>query len=297
MWTQIVGKTRLAHAPLLNHGWQVPLYLSARGLTTSVIPYQDGLFQIDLDVVDHELLLTRSTGATARMPLEPMTVADFHRRYFALLDDIGVRTSISRGPNEVEPAVPFAEDTEHASYDADAVHTFWLQLVQAHRLLGQFRSRFVGKASPVHFFWGAMDLATARFSGRPAPAPAGVPNCGDWVMVEGYSAELISVRFWPGGGRRAASTPMPTPRPTASPRPLTSRTARGSTKSSESSYCPTRRLWRPPTRTRSRCASWRAPTTRPPSCSRATARPSKTIQIGGTTEVPAENGRWGCPLR
>jgi hypothetical protein len=139
------------------------------------------------------------------MELRAMPVAEFYARTMHMLDDLGLRTDIQAHPNEVEPAIPFPEDYEHSAYDARAAHLFWLQLLQADRVLGEFRSRFVGKVSPVHFFWGAMDLACTRFSGRPAPEhPGGAPNCGDWVMVEGYSRELSSCGFWPGGGEEGA---------------------------------------------------------------------------------------------
>jgi hypothetical protein len=205
MWTQIVGKIRMAHAPLLNHWWQVTLYVSPRGLTTSAIPYRSGAFEIEFDVIGHRLEIRTSTGAVQHLPLRPMAVAEFYARLMDLLGRLGIDAEIRPHPNEVEPAIPFAEDHEHASYDGDAVTLFWRQLLQANRVIGEFRSHFAGKVSPVHFFWGAMDLACTRFSGRPAPAhPGGAPNCADWVMVEGYSRELSSCGFWPGGGEEGA---------------------------------------------------------------------------------------------
>jgi hypothetical protein len=205
MWTQIVGKVRLAHAPLVNHWWQVTLYVSPRGLTTSAIPYRDGAFDLEFDFVDHRLLLRSSTGAARDIALRPMPVAEFYDRTMSALADLGIETRIQARPNEVDPSIPFAEDDRHASYDAAAAHLFWRQLLQAARVMGRFRSRFVGKVSPVHFFWGAMDLACTRFSGRAAPQhPGGAPNCGDWVMEEGYSRELSSCGFWPGGGEEGA---------------------------------------------------------------------------------------------
>jgi hypothetical protein len=205
MWTQIVGKIRLEHAPLLNHWWQVTMYVTARGLTTSAIPYGSATFDIEFDFVDHQLRIRSSDHGARNVALEPMPVAEFLTRTMAALGELGIEASISARPNEVERAIPFAEDHEHASYDAEAVHLFWRQLVAADRVIGAFRSRFVGKVSPVHFFWGSMDLACTRFSGRPAPPhPGGVPNCGDWVMVEGYSRELSSCGFWPGGGEEGA---------------------------------------------------------------------------------------------
>ncbi len=205
MWTQIVGKVRLAYAPLVNHWWQVTLYVSPRGLTTSAIPHGAGAFDLEFDFVDHRLLLRHSDGGVRSMELRPMPVAEFYARTMHMLDELGIRAEIQEHPNEVEPALPFPDDYEHAAYDARAAHLFWQQLLQANRVMGEFRSRFVGKVSPVHLFWGAMDLACTRFSGRPAPEhPGGAPNCGDWVMVEGYSRELSSCGFWPGGGEEGA---------------------------------------------------------------------------------------------
>lgn len=205
MWTQIVGKIRLAHAPLINHWWQVPLYVSPRGLTTSTVPYGTECFDIEFDFVDHRLVIRTSTGGTGTVALEPKSVADFYAETMDTLAELGVTTTILARPNEVVTAVPFAEDTQHCSYDGESVHRFWRQLVQADRVLHEFRSHFIGKVSPVHFFWGALDLACTRFSGRRAPThPGGAPNCGDWVMVEGYSHELSSCGFWPGGGVEGA---------------------------------------------------------------------------------------------
>jgi len=205
LWTQIVGKVRLAHAPMLNHWWQAALYVSPRGLTTSAVPYHGGAFDIEFDFLDHLLVIRSSEGGVRRVPLEPKSVADFYIQTMAALGELGIETAIHASPNEVEDAIPFAEDHVHASYDPPAAQQFWRQLVQADRVLGEFRSRFVGKASPVHFFWGAMDIAHTRFSGRPAPPhPGGAPNCPDWVMVEGYWKELSSCGFWPGGGEEGA---------------------------------------------------------------------------------------------
>ncbi|MEU8799144.1 DUF5996 family protein [Spirillospora sp. NPDC048819] len=205
MWTQIVGKVRLAHAPLLNHWWQVALYVSPRGFTTSAVPYGDGAFDIEFDFIDHVLRIRSSDGPSRQVALEPKSVADFYGETMGALDDLGITARFQPRPNEVEPSIPFAEDHHHASYDAEAAHLFWRQLLQADRVMGEFRSRFVGKVSPVHLFWGAMDLACTRFSGRPAPPhPGGAPNCGDWVMVEGYSRELSSCGFWPGGHEEGA---------------------------------------------------------------------------------------------
>jgi hypothetical protein len=205
MWTQIVGKIRLVHAPLLNHWWQVTLYVSPRGLTTSSIPYGTSAFDIELDFVDHRLLVRSSDGNARTVALRPMPVAQFYAETMKALGELGIEANIQPRPNEVERAIPFAEDYEHASYDPAAAHLFWRQLLQASRVIGEFRSSFVGKVSPVHFFWGAMDLACTRFSGRSAPRhPGGAPNCGDWVMAEGYSRELSSCGFWPGGAAEGA---------------------------------------------------------------------------------------------
>jgi hypothetical protein len=205
MWTQIVGKVRLAHAPLLNHWWQVTLYVSPRGLTTGAIPHPGGLIDLELDFVEHVLRLRSSDGGERLVALSSRPVADFYQETMAALRGLGIEATINARPNEVDPATPFAADHHHSTYDPDAAHLFWRQLMHAERVLGQFRSHFVGKVSPVHFFWGAMDLACTRFSGRAAPAhPGGAPNCGDWVMVEGYSRELSSAGFWPGGGDEGA---------------------------------------------------------------------------------------------
>jgi hypothetical protein len=201
MWAQIVGKIRLVHAPLVNHWWQVPFYISARGLTTSAIPHGGGVFDMEFDFCVHRLLIRSDDGVAREITLQPMAVADFYAQIMAALDELGIRPQIQPHPNEVDQAIPFAEDTVHASYDAGAAYLFWRQLVQADRVMQRFRSHFAGKVSPVHFFWGAMDLACTRFSGRGAPPhPGGAPNVGDWVMVEGYSRELSSCGFWPGGG-------------------------------------------------------------------------------------------------
>src|ERR1700758_1135853 len=205
MWTQIVGKIRLTHSPMVNHWWQVTSSVTARGLSTSAIPYGTELFDIEFDFIDHQLVIRSSTGAPRAVALEPKSVAEFYSQTMHALDELGLHTRIQPHPNEVDPALRFDEDVEHASYDPVAAQLFWRQLLAASRVFGRFRSRFVGKVSPVHFFWGAMDLACTRFSGRGAPRhPGGAPNVGDWVMVEGYSHELSSCGFWPGGGEEGA---------------------------------------------------------------------------------------------
>lgn len=201
LWTQIVGKYRLASVPWLNHSWHATLYVTARGLTTSPIPAAGRSVQFDFDFVDHKLAGSTSDGAAKAFALQPMTVAEFHRRFLALTDDLGVRTSFNGTPNEVSDPVPFANDTTHASYDADAVNRFWRALVQADRVFKEFRTGFLGKVSPVHLFWGSFDLAVTRFSGRPAPPhPGGIPGLPDAITREAYSHEVSSAGFWPGGG-------------------------------------------------------------------------------------------------
>jgi hypothetical protein len=200
LWTQIVGKTRLELTPRLNHWWNSTLYVSARGLTTSLMPAPGGGAEIEFDFIRHELTITTTQGAIRRMRLMPRTVADFYAEYRSHLNDLGIDVAISATPNEVADAIPFDADTVHADYDAEAMHRFWLSLVSAHRVMGRFRAGFRGKASPVHFFWGAFDLAATRFSGRPAPRhPGGIPNCPDWVMTEAYCDEVSSCGYWPGG--------------------------------------------------------------------------------------------------
>lgn len=201
LYTQVVGKIRLANAPLLNHWWNVPLYVTARGLTTSLMPHPAGPeFQIDLDLVDHRLDVITAGGDQRSLDLEPRPVDEFYRATMALLDELGVATEIWPVPVEIPGAIPFLDDRRHASYDPDAVHRFWLALVQIDRVLTRFRTGFVGKSSPVHLFWGALDIAQTRFSGRTAPPHRGkVPNCGPHMMLEAYSHEVSSCGYWPGG--------------------------------------------------------------------------------------------------
>jgi Family of unknown function (DUF5996) len=199
LWTQVVGKTRLALAPHLNHWWQVPLYLSARGLTTSRIPYQRGGFDVEFDFLHHALRVDTDGGQSWTLPLEPRSVASFHSEYMGGLRKLGIDVHIWPQPVEIAGAIPFPEDETHASYDAQAAQRFWHALSQADRVLQEYRTGFIGKASPVHFFWGSFDLACTRFSGRTAPAPpGGVPFLGDWVMQESYSHECASAGWWPG---------------------------------------------------------------------------------------------------
>ena len=200
LWAQIVGKIRLELAPRVNHWWHSTLYVTATGLTTSLIPYHRSAFELSFDFPGGVLVLHTVEGKHREIRLEPRSVADFHTEVFARLAEVGVDVPILGRPVEVPVAIPFAEDEEHASYDADAVIRFWRSLVDATRVLTLFRSRFVGKSSPVHFFWGAFDLAVTRFSGRTAPRhPGGAPNCADWVMELAYSHEVSSAGYWPGG--------------------------------------------------------------------------------------------------
>ena len=199
MWTQIVGKIRLVQTPWINHSWHTTLYVTSRGLTTSPIPYGTRTFQIDFDFIDHRLLVQANHGEVGRMSLSPRPVADFYKELFEKLAELDLKVKIHTTPNEVATAIPFEKDYEHASYDADHANRFWRALVQADRVFKQFRSRFIGKCSPVHFFWGSFDLAVTRFSGRRAPEhPGGVPHLPDWVAREAYSHEVSSCGFWPG---------------------------------------------------------------------------------------------------
>jgi Family of unknown function (DUF5996) len=201
LWTQVVGKIRLAHAPLINHWWQVPLYVTSRGLTSSVIPYGSRGFQLDFDFIDHALIIQTTEGATERVALAPRSVADFHAEVMGRLRALNLETRIWTMPVEIPDAVPFEQDHAHASYDADYAQRFWRALVHADRVCTKFRSRFLGKVSPVHFFWGSFDLAVTRFSGRAAPKlTSDSPNLGAWVMQEAYSHEVSSCGFWPGNG-------------------------------------------------------------------------------------------------
>ena len=201
LWTQIVGKVRLAQSPWVNHAWHVTLYVTARGLTTSPIPHGVRTFQIDFDFVSHQLILQSSDGGTGGFALEPQSVAKFYARLMEELERLGLHVDIYRQPNEVEDPIRFDQDETHRAYDPEYAHRFWRILVQADRVFKEFRARFIGKCSPVHFFWGAPDLAVTRFSGRTAPEhPGGIPNLPDWVTREAYSHEVSSCGFWSGGG-------------------------------------------------------------------------------------------------
>jgi hypothetical protein len=201
MWTQIVGKIRLRESAPINHGWHSTLYVTARGLTTSPIPHDHRIFQIDFDFIDHALVIEVSDGRSARVPLEPQTVAVFYRRVMDALAGLDIDVRIYAKPNEVADPIPFDRDDVHHAYDRAAVNRFWRVLVQNDRVFKRFRAGFLGKCSPVHLFWGALDLAVTRFSGRPAPPhPGGIPNLPDRVTREAYSHEVSSAGFWAGGG-------------------------------------------------------------------------------------------------
>ena len=195
IWTQIVGKVRLALSPNINHWWGVPLYVNAVGLTTSAIPYARGNFEMQFDFIHHQLVIQTSNDAIAALALAPQSVADFYRDFMATLGSLGIAVKIWKMPVEVPDPIPFDQDRQHASYDPEYANRFWRILVRCDEVFKEFRAGFIGKASPVHFFWGSFDLATTRFSGRRAPERAGA----DSITREAYSHEVSSVGFWPGG--------------------------------------------------------------------------------------------------
>jgi hypothetical protein len=218
LWTQIVGKVRLGLTPMINHWWQVPLYVSSRGLTTSLMHAGGRGVEIEFDFIDHVLDLRTTDGGRRRVALEPRSVASFYAATMAALDELGVTVRLFARPSEVVDAIPFDQDELHRAYDADAARRFWLLLVQAHRVMVQFRAGFIGKASPVHFFWGGADLATTRFSGRRAPKhPGGVPNCPDWVQEMAYSHEVSSCGYWPSGSDEGSFYAYAYPQPDGFP--------------------------------------------------------------------------------
>jgi hypothetical protein len=196
MWTQIVGHIRLKQTPLVNHWWNSALYVTSRGLTTSPIPYKERYFEIDFDFIDHVLRILSSDGSIRTLPLVPQSVAEFYNKLMGELQRMDLNIHIHGKPDEVPDPIPFAEDHVHASYDSEYANRFWRILIQVDRVFKEFRSRFIGKCSPVHFFWGGFDLAVTRFSGRRAPERPGA----DAITKEGYSHEVISAGFWPGGG-------------------------------------------------------------------------------------------------
>jgi hypothetical protein len=196
MWTQIIGKIRMRLTPLLNHWWNVPLYVTARGLTTSRIPYGNRTFELSFDFIEHNLVLDVNDGTVKTIPLRPQTVADFYAECMSMLRSAGIEVSIWTTPVEIPDPIPFEQDQVHNAYDAEAVQRFWQILLSVNTVFEQFRSRFIGKSSPVHFFWGSFDLAVTRFSGRRAPQR---PEA-DPITREAYSHEVSSVGFWPGSG-------------------------------------------------------------------------------------------------
>ena len=207
MWTQIVGKIRLTLSPWTNHSWHVTLYVTSRGLTTSPIPHGTSTFEIRFDFIDHELRILKSDGAVRVLKLRPQPVAKFYREVMNALAEMKLPVTINTTPNEIENPISFDQDDEHRSYDPEYANRFWHVLVQSDRVFKEFRSRFCGKCSPVHFFWGSFDLAVTRFSGRPAPPhPGGVPHLPDEITREAYSQEVSSLGFWPGNA--VAPTPV-----------------------------------------------------------------------------------------
>jgi len=199
MWTQIVGKIRLTLTPWTNHSWHVTLYVTSRGLTTSPIPHGTDTFEIRFDFIDHQLRILKSDGARRSIELKPRSVADFYKAVMAALDELNLTVKIDILPNEIPNPIPFDRDEQHRSYDPEYANRFWRVLVQTDRVFKEFRSRFCGKCSPVHFFWGAADLAVTRFSGRAAPKhPGGIPHLPDAITREAYSQEVSSLGFWPG---------------------------------------------------------------------------------------------------
>lgn len=218
MWLQIVGKLRMAGSVPLNHWWHTTFFVTARGLSTGPLQAAGDDVDVEFDFIDHRLLARSSDGVRDHFSLDGLSVAEFYQRVVDLQEGLGLAPIAHPSPNEVAVAIPFDQDTEHRTYVPAQAHAFWRQLLVADRLLRQLRADFRGKASPVHFFWGAMDLATTRFSGRPAPRhPGGAPNCPDRVMYEGYSDELSSAGFWPGGGSEGAFYSYAYPEPDGLP--------------------------------------------------------------------------------
>jgi hypothetical protein len=215
MWTQVVGKIRLEQTPLVNHWWNVPLYVTPRGLTTSAMPYEHKSFEIEFDFIDHQLLIECSDGTSTSIALRPRSVADFYHEVMKALSSLGIEIKIYTTPVEIPDPIPFTEDHVHAAYDAEYATRFWRILLQSARVFEEFRSRFIGKVSPVHFFWGSFDLAVTRFSGRRAPEREGA----DLITREAYSHEVISHGFWPGSGniQQAAYYAYAAPEPAGFP--------------------------------------------------------------------------------
>jgi hypothetical protein len=209
MWTQIVGKIRLRESAPINHGWHSTFYVTSRGFTTSPIPHGGRTYQLDFDFIEHALRVQVSDGRTALLALEPQTVAAFYRRLMDALESLGIQVRIHGRPNEVVDPIPFARDEVHRAYDAEFAGRFWRVLVQSDRVFKRFRSRFIGKCSPVHLFWGGLDLAVTRFSGRRAPEhPGGIPNLPDAITREAYSHEVSSCGFWAGSSGSSVAYPV-----------------------------------------------------------------------------------------
>jgi hypothetical protein len=207
LWTQVVGKIRMVHSPWLNHSWSVPLYVSSRGLTTSLVPYGGEGFELTFDLLDEQLQLTTSEGKARSIELSPKTVAAFYGEVMGAMKAVGMPTEIHPTPSEIADAIPFPDDTQHQSFNPDHARTLWRALLQAQRVMTRFRAGYWGKASPVHFFWGSFDLAVTRFSGKKAPPhDGGIPNFPDDVAREAYSHEVTSCGFWPGN--RESNTPI-----------------------------------------------------------------------------------------
>jgi hypothetical protein len=239
-WLQIIGKTRLALAPMQNHWWQVTLYPTARGLGTSPMPYRGRSLELELDFIDHLLVARTSDGATRTLPLVPRSVAEFYREYMAMLRSLDIEPKLWPVPVEMSDAMPFKEDVTHASYDPETARRCWRILAQSDRVFKEFRGRFVGKCSPSHFWWGGFDLACTRFSGlRAPPHPGGIPNAPDYVMREAYSHECISAGWWPGN----VGGPVAEPAYYAYAYPEPAGCASASVRPSAAQYHPVLREW------------------------------------------------------
>ena len=284
LWTQIVGKIRLAHSPLLNHWWNVPLYVTARGLTTSLMwtDRRPPASRSTSTSSAHQLIVDRADGARRTVPLTARPVAEFYADLMRELDELGIDADIWPVPVEIPDAVPFADDRTHATYDPDQVARFWRLLTTTSRVLAEFRTTFVGKSSPVHLFWGALDLATTRFSGRTAPAhPAGAPNCGPHVMLEAYSQEVSSAGYWPGGADEGVFYSYAYPEHARLSRRTGHAGRRATTPSSASSSSPT--TWSAPPTTRARCC-WASSTARTPQ------RPTPAAGTAPHSSAPRRRG-------
>src|SRR6202045_3593845 len=257
MWTQIIGKIRLALAPWTNHSWHVTLYLTARGLTTSPIPHGSQTFEIRFDFIDHELRILKNDGAIRIIKLQPQTVKKFYEAVMNEMTALELPVTINTHPNEITDPIPFERDEIHRAYNREQANRFWRVLVQADRVFKEFRSGFCGKCSPVHFFWGSFDLAVTRFSGRPAPPhPGGIPHLPDAVAREAYSHEVSSAGFWPGGGAIDYPAFYSYAYPTRLP---SGRRPPSSARNWANSCCLTMRCERPRRRIRHSWASCKAP--------------------------------------